>query len=113
MNDNIHQTANKTMGWIALALWGILIIAGIVAKRYYHQPDWMVFFHLPAAVMLVMAFGILSRDVRKKYQEQLKSMRRRSAVPVSKSEPVSLTLTMPKALTQKNCCGCCSEKNDQ
>lgn len=104
MNDNI-QTANKTMGWAALALWGFLIVAGIVAKRYYHHPDWMVFFHLPAAVMLVMAFGILSRDVRKKYQEQLKSMRRRSVAPVPKPALVSLS--------QKSCCGCCSEKKEE
>ena len=68
---------NKTYGWISLFLWAVLIVAGIIAKRVYGHPDWMMFFHLPAAVMLVMSFGILSRDIRKKYQEQLKAMQRK------------------------------------
>jgi ABC-type transport system involved in cytochrome c biogenesis permease subunit len=67
-----QRAATKVHGWVALVLWAILILAGIVAKRLYGQPDWMVFFHLPAAVMLVMAFGVLSRDVRAKYREELK-----------------------------------------
>jgi general stress protein CsbA len=62
----------KRWGWIMLALWAILIIAGIVAKRIYHHPDWMMFFHLPAAVMLVTSFNILSKDIRKKYQDQIR-----------------------------------------
>lgn len=73
----LQTKSNKTFGWIALILWAVLIVAGIVAKRAYGHPDWMMFFHLPAAVMLVMAFGVLSRDIRKKYQEQLREMHRR------------------------------------
>jgi|GEM_PF-2566476 len=68
--------SKKIHGWIALILWALLIIAGIVAKRVYGHADWMVMFHLPAAVMLVMAFGVLSRDIRKKYQQQLLEMNR-------------------------------------
>lgn len=75
MNHEIKKS--KTWGWVALVLWAVLIVAGIVAKRVYGQADWMTFFHLPAAVMLVMAFSVLSRDIRKKYQEQLKEMSRR------------------------------------
>lgn len=67
---------SKTIGWVWLTVWIVLIIAGIVAKRVYGHPDWMMLFHLPAAVMLVMAFGILSRDIRQKYQEQTANMRR-------------------------------------
>ena len=70
------KPSKKIHGWIALILWAVLIISGIVAKRVYGHPDWMVLFHLPAAVMLVMSFGILSRDIRKKYQQQLLEMTR-------------------------------------
>lgn len=73
--------SNKTYGWISLTLWAILIIAGIVAKRAYGHPDWMMFFHVPAAVMLVLSFGVLSQDIRKKYHEQLKEMQRRRSAP--------------------------------
>jgi hypothetical protein len=55
---------NRKMGWIALCAWAALIIAGIVAKRIYGHPNWMVFFHLPAAVALVLAFRILSAPFR-------------------------------------------------
>ncbi len=74
------KARSKVWGWWALALWALLIVAGIVAKRFYHQPDWMVFFHLPAAVFLVMAFRVLSRDVRAKYREELLRARQRMAV---------------------------------
>jgi predicted aspartyl protease len=63
-----HQKSSRTWGWVALILWAILIVAGIVMKRVYGLPDMMVFFHLPAAVFLVMAFRVLSRDLRARYQ---------------------------------------------
>lgn len=71
------ESVRKWHGWLALILWFVLIVAGIIAKRIYGQPDWMVFFHLPAAVMLVCSFNILSRDIRLRYQEQLKDLSRR------------------------------------
>jgi len=73
---NQETPTPKLWGWITLILWAMLIIAGIVAKRLYGHPDWMMFFHLPAAVMLVMAFNILSKDLRKKYQDQLLTIHR-------------------------------------
>lgn len=56
-------------GWIYLALWGVLILLGIMEKRIYDHPDRMAFFHLPAAVFLVLALRELSRNFRKKHQE--------------------------------------------
>lgn len=58
-------------GWIFLWLWGILIIAGIVTKRAYGQPDLMVFFHLPAAVFLVLGGYEVSAPVRRRYKAAL------------------------------------------
>lgn len=62
--------ASKRFGWLCLFLWAAMIVAGIVAKRLYGHPDWMMLFHVPAAVFLVMSFGILSKDIRKKYYDQ-------------------------------------------
>lgn len=56
---------NSKRGWIYLGLWVALIVAGIVAKRRYGHADWMVFFHGPAAVFLVMAFYRLSAPFRR------------------------------------------------
>lgn len=62
-------------GWIFLALWAVLIVLGIIEKRFYDHPDRMAFFHLPAAVFLVLSLRELSRNFRKKYQESLEQFR--------------------------------------
>lgn len=59
-------------GWIYLSAWAVLILSGIVAKRVFGHPDLMVFFHLPAAVFLVLASYDLSRNVRQEYRRTLK-----------------------------------------
>lgn len=58
---------NIVRGWVFLALWASLILAGIIAKRVYLHPDLMVFFHLPAAVFLILAWRELSYKVRNRY----------------------------------------------
>lgn len=58
----------KKKGWIYFTLWGFLIIAGIVGKRAYGHPDLVPFFHLPAAVFLVMAGHALSTKFRQEYR---------------------------------------------
>lgn len=59
-------------GWLYLFLWGVLIVAGIVAKRRYDHPNWMVFFHGPAAVFLVLAFYRLSAPFRQVRERELR-----------------------------------------
>ena len=73
MAHQIEAKRQRRVGWLYLSLWAILIALGIVAKRAYGHPDWMVFFHLPAAVMLVMAFHRLSAEFRLKYRDSLRS----------------------------------------
>lgn len=63
----------RLRGWVFLSFWAVLIVAGIVAKRVYGHPDLMVFFHLPAAVFLVLSGYELSSKVRCKYKEALKA----------------------------------------
>jgi len=67
--------SSRRKGWWELFLWAVLIVAGIVAKRVYGYPDMMVFFHLPAAVFLVLAFYRLSEPNRKAFQIELKKIR--------------------------------------
>lgn len=62
----------KIRGWTFLTLWFILIIAGIVGKRIYGHPDMVPFFHLPAAVFLILGWHSLSRKVRDRYQQSLR-----------------------------------------
>ena len=66
-----YQEKTPIKGWVCLFFWGALIAAGIIAKRVYGHPDMMVFFHLPAAVFLVMAAHSLSRNFRVKYQQSI------------------------------------------
>ncbi len=61
----------KTQGFIHLTLWAILIVLGIVVKRVYGYPNMMVFFHLPAAVFLVLGMRCFSANNRAIYEREL------------------------------------------
>ncbi len=66
----------KRLGWMYLFTWAMLIVFGIVQKRVFDRPDLMVFFHLPAAVFLVLGFNKLSIEVRVARRRELMEMRR-------------------------------------
>lgn len=72
--------ASQRKGKSYLALWAVLILSGIVAKRLFGHPDWMVFFHLPAAMFLVLAGYHLSASFRERnsrYVEEWSRLRLR------------------------------------
>jgi hypothetical protein len=77
--QNLEVNQNRGLGWVCLVLWAVLIVVGIVEKRMFGQGDLMVFFHLPAAVFLVLAFYILSAPVRARYNLDRRRFERRSA----------------------------------
>lgn len=68
----MDKKKKNAIGYLFLFLWAVLILAGIVAKRVYHHPDLMVFYHLPAAVFLVLSWCSLSRGVRERYAKELR-----------------------------------------
>lgn len=70
----MKKTAVDRWGWGFLGLWAMLIAAGIVAKRMYGHPNWMVFFHLPAAVFLVLGFYRLSLPFRAARARELRRL---------------------------------------
>ncbi len=73
---------NLKRGWVFLTLFAILILAGIANKRLFHNPDMMVFFHLPGAICLVIAGHQLSTNVRAKYRQTLLEFQQRRQNPV-------------------------------
>lgn len=62
---------HKKRGLIFLFFWFVLILLGIFEKRILDHADRMVFYHLPAAVFLVLGWYQLSAKVRHKYQAAL------------------------------------------
>lgn len=77
MTINENKPQNKMKAMLFMFVWAVLIVAGIVAKRIYGHPDWMVLFHLPAAVFLVLGMRELSGDLRKKYLKEIADYQRK------------------------------------
>ncbi len=68
MFDPKKRSEEKKRGFRFLACWAVLIACGIIEKRIYGHPDRMVFYHLPAALFLVMACYELSAPFRRRNQ---------------------------------------------
>ena len=61
------------IGYIFLVIFAILVIGGIIHKRVFNQPEFMMMWHLPAAVFLVLGGRLLTKANRRRYyQEKLK-----------------------------------------
>lgn len=55
ISDEIQDRKNLKWASIHFSLFVVLIIAGIVVKRVFGHPEFMMLFHGPAAVFLVIA----------------------------------------------------------
>lgn len=77
--DEKKAEAAVTRGWTFLTLWFVLIVAGIIGKRVYGHPDLVPFFHLPAAVFLILGWHALSRKVRERYQSAVRPYAERAS----------------------------------
>jgi len=56
-------------GWLYLSLFAFLIIAGVIVKRVFHHPDFIMFFHLPAAVFLILAGYKVPAKLKQRYRQ--------------------------------------------
>ena len=65
---NSGDKKNRQMAFVHLTIWAVLIIAGIVAKRVFDHADWMMLFHMPAAVFLVLGMRCVSAPVRRQFK---------------------------------------------
>lgn len=60
---------NLKVGCVHLTLFLILIIAGIVVKRVFGHPEFMMLFHGPAAVFLIVGGMKISEKQRRRFKE--------------------------------------------
>lgn len=68
MDEKVKK--DKKLGYFFLTLFAILIIAGIVHKRVFNKPQFMMMWHLPAAIFLVLGGKRLTRFNRIRYYLQ-------------------------------------------
>lgn len=59
----------KFWGWVFMIFFAALVLTGIIVKRVFHHPEFMMFFHLPAAVFLVLAGRNLPVKLWQRYSE--------------------------------------------
>ena len=57
---------DRKIGIFYFGMFLILIIAGIVEKRVFGHPEFMMMFHLPAAIFLVLGGMKVTRRHREK-----------------------------------------------
>ncbi|MCP5463539.1 MAG: hypothetical protein H7A33_00780 [Deltaproteobacteria bacterium] len=66
-----HQIKREIrIGWVFFSIFAFLIFLGIFVKRGMGHPEFMMFFHGPAAVFLVLAGRKLTAPLRKRYEEE-------------------------------------------
>ena len=67
------KTKDIIHGYIHLSLFAILIIGGIITKRVFGHPEFMMLWHLPAAVFLVIGGKKLTKVNRERYYRKKKN----------------------------------------
>lgn len=72
---------------IHFAMFLILITAGIVAKRAFGHPEYVIFFHLPAAVFLVLTGMALKQGRILDYEKEISLIRNRTDISPTRTQP--------------------------
>ena len=65
-----EERKNIIWGRIYFIIFAVLIIGGIITKRVFGHPEFMMLWHLPAAVFLVLAGYKTTQGNRKRYREK-------------------------------------------
>jgi hypothetical protein len=71
----------QRLALIHFILFVVLILTGIIVKRVFGHPEYMVFFHLPAAVFLVLTGMALKQGRARDYEREIESIRSRQSSP--------------------------------
>ncbi|MFP5384743.1 MAG: hypothetical protein ACLGHN_01600 [Bacteriovoracia bacterium] len=68
---NYAEVDAKNLRWgsLHLIVFVLLIIAGIVAKRGYGHPEYMMLFHGPAAIFLIVGGLKITAKQRRRFGE--------------------------------------------
>ncbi len=68
---NYAEIDAKNLKWgsLHLIMFVLLIIAGIVSKRVYGHPEFMMLFHGPAAIFLVAGGLKITAKQRRRFSE--------------------------------------------
>ncbi len=68
-------TAEQKLGWFYFFLFFFLVFAGIAVKRVWNHPEFMMMFHLPAAVFLILSGYKIPAKLKQKYHDQVRRVR--------------------------------------
>lgn len=70
-NEKQAELDRRNLRWgaIHLIVFLILIVAGIVVKRGFGHPEYMMVFHGPAAIFLVVGGLKITEKQRRRFQE--------------------------------------------
>ena len=67
MDEEIKK--DLRIGYTFLVIFALLIIGGVVNKRVYNHPEFMMLWHLPAAVFLLLGGRLLTKANRRRYYQ--------------------------------------------
>lgn len=68
-NNEAEDSLNLKWGCFHITVFFILIVAGIVTKRVFGHPEYMMLYHGPAAVFLVVGGMKISAKHRRHFKE--------------------------------------------
>lgn len=71
--ENQNESEIK-LGVIYFILFAVFVFLGIFVKRVLGYPEFMMMFHLPAAVFLVLSGKKITVRLKAQYQKQTESM---------------------------------------
>ncbi|QQR79934.1 MAG: hypothetical protein IPJ69_11400 [Deltaproteobacteria bacterium] len=67
----VKFTTEQKLGWFYFFLFFFLVFAGIAVKRIWNHPEFMMMFHLPAAVFLLLSGFKIPAKLKQKYRDQI------------------------------------------
>jgi Ca2+/Na+ antiporter len=70
--DKKNIKDKELKGKVYFAIFCFLIAGGIIHKRAFNRPNFMMLWHLPAAVFLILSGKNLTQANRKKYYNNKK-----------------------------------------